>query len=83
MVESAVSAQTSSRGSPPENYRNGYTKKTVKTQPGEVDIKVPRDRNRLAEPKTLTRKYDRNADGMEEAIPASAVRLRHEPAGYR
>ncbi len=24
---------------------NGYTKKTVKTQLGEVDIKVPRDRN--------------------------------------
>lgn len=29
----------------PRNYRNGYTKKTVKTQLGEVDIKVPRDRN--------------------------------------
>ena len=25
----------------PRNYRNGYTKKTVKTQLGEVDIKVP------------------------------------------
>ena len=28
-----------------KNYRNGYSKKTVKTQLGEVDIKVPRDRN--------------------------------------
>ena len=27
------------------NYRNGYSRKTVKTQLGEVDIKVPRDRN--------------------------------------
>ncbi len=33
------------------NYRNGCTKKTVKTQLGEVDIKVPRDRNGSFEPK--------------------------------
>lgn len=32
----------------PRNYRNGYTKKTVKTQLGEVDIKVPRDRKLTA-----------------------------------
>lgn len=29
-----------------KNYRNGYSKKTVKTQLGEIDINVPRDRNR-------------------------------------
>ena len=29
----------------PRNYRNGYSKKTVKTQLGAVDVKVPRDRN--------------------------------------
>ena len=28
-----------------ENYRNGYSKKTVKTQLGEVEVKIPRDRN--------------------------------------
>ena len=28
-----------------KNYRNGYSKKTVKTQLGEVEVKVPRDRN--------------------------------------
>ncbi len=28
-----------------KNYRNGYSKKTVKTQLGEVDVKIPRDRN--------------------------------------
>ncbi len=27
------------------NYRNGYSAKTVKTQLGEIDIRVPRDRN--------------------------------------
>ena len=51
------------------NYRNGYSRKTVKTQLGEVDIKVPRDRNGTFEPK-LIGKYSRNADGMEEKILA-------------
>ncbi len=51
----------------PRNYRNGYTRKTVKTQLGEVEIKVPRDRQGNYEPKIIG-KYDRNADGMEEKI---------------
>ena len=51
------------------NYRNGYTKKTVKTQLGEVDIRVPRDWNGSFEPKIIG-KYNRNADGMEEKILA-------------
>ncbi len=53
----------------PKNYRNGYSKKTVKTQLGEVDINVPRDRNGEYEPKIIG-KYNRNADGMEEKILA-------------
>ena len=52
-----------------KNYRNGYSKKTVKTQLGEVDIKVPRDRNGEYEPQIIG-KYSRNADGMEEKILA-------------
>ena len=44
------------------NYRNGYSKKTVKTQLGEVEIKVPRDRQGNYEPKIIG-KYDRNAEG--------------------
>ena len=51
------------------NYRNGYSRKTVKTQLGEVEIKVPRDRNGSYEPK-LIGKYSRNADGMEDKILA-------------
>ena len=50
-----------------KNYRNGYSKKTVKTQLGEVDIRVPRDRKGEYEPQIIA-KYDRNADGMEEKI---------------
>lgn len=38
-------------------------------QLGEVDIKVPRDRNGSFEPKIIG-KYDRNADGMEDKILA-------------
>lgn len=50
-----------------KNYRNGYSKKTVKTQLGEVDVKIPRDRNGEYEPQIIG-KYNRNADGMEEKI---------------
>ena len=50
-----------------KNYRNGHSKKTVKTQLGEVTINVPRDRNGEYEP-SIIGKYNRNADGMEEKI---------------
>lgn len=52
-----------------KNYRNGYSKKTVKTQLGEVEIKVPRDRNGEYDPKIIG-KYNRSVDGMEEKILA-------------
>lgn len=50
-----------------KNYRNGYSKKAVKTQLGEVEVKIPRDRNGEYEPQIIG-KYSRNADGMEEKI---------------
>ena len=50
------------------NYRNGYSKKTVKTQLGEVEIKVPRDRQGNYEPKIIG-KYNRNADGFSRCMP--------------
>ena len=40
---------------------------SVKTQMGELDIKVPRDRNGEYEPKIIG-KYNRNVDGIEEKI---------------
>ena len=42
-------------------------KGTMKTQLGEVEINVPRDRNGEFEPKIIS-KYQRNADGIEERI---------------
>ena len=50
-----------------KNYRNGSVKRTMKTQLGEVEINVPRDRNGEFEPKIIS-KYQRNADGIEERI---------------
>lgn len=50
-----------------KNYRNGSTKRKLKTQPGEIEISVPRDRNGEYEPKIID-KYQRNADGLEDKI---------------
>ncbi|SFL97716.1 Transposase, Mutator family [Pelosinus propionicus DSM 13327] len=50
-----------------KNYRNGYSKKAVKTQLDEAEIAVPHDRNGEFEPKIID-KYSRNTDGMEEKI---------------
>ena len=51
----------------PRNYRNGYSQKTIKSQLGEVQVKIPRNRNGEYEPRIIE-KYNRNADGMEEKI---------------
>lgn len=52
-----------------KNYRNGYSKKTVKTQLGELEVNIPRDRNGSYTPQIIP-KYSRNADGIEEKILA-------------
>ena len=41
-------------GKKSKNYRNGYSKKTVKTQMGKLEIKVSRDRNGEYEPKIIS-----------------------------
>ena len=43
-----------------KNYRNGYSKKTVKTQLGEVDVKIPHD-----ETANMSRKSSVNTTGMQ------------------
>lgn len=53
----------------PRNYRNGHSKKTVKTQLGEVEVAIPRDRNGEYEPQILS-KYSRSATGIEGKILA-------------
>lgn len=49
------------------NSRNGYNKKTLKSEFGEVEIDIPRDRKGEFEPKIVP-KYQRNVAGIEDKI---------------
>jgi len=51
------------------NSRNGYSKKTLKSELGSVELNIPRDRNGEFEPKILP-KYQRNITGIEDKIMA-------------
>ena len=50
-----------------ENKRNGHSPKTLKSQYGEFEIGVPRDRNGEFEPKLIP-KYQRDISGIEEKV---------------
>ena len=56
------------------NSRNAYTQKTVKTQFGEMEIDIPRDRNGEFEPKIVP-KYKRDISGREEKIIAINTKI--------
>lgn len=49
------------------NSRNGYSKKTIKSELGEISLNIPRDRNGEFEPKIVP-KYQRNVNGIEDKI---------------
>lgn len=49
------------------NSRNGKTKKTVKTDTGELDIEVPRDRNSEFEPQIIPKRKFRLA-GLDKTV---------------
>ena len=50
-----------------DNKRNGHSTKTLKSQYGEFQIDIPRDRNGEFEPK-LVPKYQRDISGIEEKV---------------
>ena len=50
-----------------ENRRNGYSKKTVKSQFGNIDLDIPRDRDNNYNPKVIP-KHTRDISGLEEKI---------------
>lgn len=50
-----------------ENYRNGSSKKKVKSNFGELEIEIPRDRNGEFEPKIIP-KYSRDISNIEQQI---------------
>ena len=59
-------------GSNPEtgsNRRNGHTKKSVRSEYGELELEVPRDREGEFEP-TVVKKRQRDVTGIEEQILA-------------
>lgn len=52
-----------------ENSRNGHSKKTVKSQLGNVELNIPSDRNGEFEPQIVS-KHQRNVTGIEEKVLA-------------
>ncbi len=50
-----------------DNKRNGHSTKTLKSQYGEFQINVPRDRNGEFDPKLIP-KYQRNISGIKEKV---------------
>ena len=56
-----------------DNYRNGHSEKTVKSQYGAIDLKIPRDRNGEHEPQIVP-KYKRDISGIEEKVMALYAR---------
>lgn len=50
-----------------DNKRNGYSPKTVKSQFGEFQVDVPRDRNGEFEP-VIVPKYQRDISGIEQKV---------------
>lgn len=53
--------------SPDGNYRNGTSKKTVKSRIGDIVLNIPRDRNSSFSPMFVP-KHERMVDGIEDAI---------------
>lgn len=53
----------------PINRRNGYSGKVVKTDSGDLNINVPRDRAAEFEP-LLVQKYKRRLEGIDDAVLA-------------
>ncbi len=60
-------AKNNKEGVDTENKRNGYSPKTVKSQYGQFQVDVPRDRNGEFEPMILP-KHQRDISGIEEKI---------------
>ena len=50
-----------------ENYRNGYSRKKVKSNLGEIDLDIPRDRNGEFEP-VIVPKHSRDISRLETQI---------------
>jgi putative transposase len=65
--------KNASEGRGKGNSRNGYTTKTIKTDTGPVEIRVPRDRNGTFEPQ-LVAKHQRRLEGFDDKVVALYAR---------
>jgi transposase-like protein len=54
-------------GESPDNYRNGYSEKTLKSSIGEMTIDVPRDRNGEFEP-VVVKKYETVCNELDNKV---------------
>ncbi|MDE6472830.1 MAG: IS256 family transposase [Ureaplasma sp.] len=50
-----------------DNYRNGHSRKTVKSNSGEIELSIPRDEMGTFEPK-IVKKYQNNISEIDEKI---------------
>lgn len=62
-------AKNDSQNKQTSNRRNGHSKKTVRSEYGEIDIEVPRDREGEFEPQ-IVKKHQKSVTGIEDQILA-------------
>src|SRR6186997_2076720 len=68
-------------GEEPSNRRNGYGKKTVITDTGQIELKVPRDRQARFDPQLIA-KYQRRFPGFDDKIISMYARPRDRRPGH-
>ena len=66
-LEAHLGYSKHTQNTPTDNARNGYGKKKIKTEQGELDIKVPRDRKSDFQPQVVP-KRSRLSEGIESLI---------------
>lgn len=66
-LEEELGYEKYDRDADKENYRNGYSKKTVRSDLGELDLSIPRDRNNEFEPE-LVPKHTRDISAIEDKV---------------
>lgn len=59
-----------------DNSRNGYSKKTVKSELGNVELNMPRDRKGEFEPQIVP-KHQRSITGLDEKILSLYAKGQH------
>jgi putative transposase len=73
MAEHLGYERNAAEGQKSGNSRNGYSHKTVQTESGPVDIRVPRDRAGTFEPQ-LVAKHQRRLEGFDDKVLALYAR---------